>query len=1011
MRPNLRKIAALLVIPAVISGLLPASPVFASTTIAITSLNTAYFQDFDSLSNDEESNNIPEGWVFIESGTSSNGLYQISPGNLSAPDSYSFGSDGSTDRALGGIQGADLIPIFGASFTNQTGKKIDTLEIGYTGEQWRSGTTGRLDKIVFEFSTDATSLETGTWSEYESLTFFTPDTQKVGAKDGNNPTYRTALESQITGLSIENGESFWIRWRDHDARSNDDGLAVDDFSLTAIGAEEGPSISSVFPADLAVNIGLDAEITFNFSETVTLQDDWLEIVCTQSGGHGYSTTIDGQRIIVHPNVPFAYEESCSLTITAASVSDVDADDPPDGLESDFVSSFYTINAPDSPPAIVSITPQNEEDNVLLDTDINILFNEAVDLNSGWFELNCDQSGSHTVIVNSGPQDFSLNPINNFVYNETCTLTISADHVTDQDTDDPPDAMLMDQSISFTTILPPDAAPFVTSTFPTNNATEVPVDINITIDFNEPVGTRDDWFDLTCSNSGKHEGSIVIENQRILVDPNIDFSYDESCLFTILASGIYDLDTQDPPDQLENNMVIHFSTTRQPDLAPYVVNTTPADNEMNVPSNGIMYISFSEPVKLNFGWIDFTCSKSGNHAVALQGGPVNFAIGILKDLAYAEVCTITLNAGSINDEDNIDPPDQMEVNYSYSFSTQVDPSSLETPTVVFNSNTFPTDGAVVETLINSLSVQFNKEVLHDGSDDAADNAQNYRFFSIGQNRIFDTINCDETIADDVAIPIDQVSYNPVSNIATLSINNGVSLTDDIYRLIVCGEHTIRDLNGTALNDGANSYITFSVEATNPSSTHPASNHPSSGTGGKGSKPLDPKKSALFIPVTGFSPTHVTVIPNQRSDYSQMEGLWLEIPVLQIESQITGIPFENNTWDVTWLDKQTGWLHGSAYPGSFGNSVLTGHVWDAANQPGIFHDLGQLQFGDQVIIHSYGKKYTYEVRSVLIVNPEDVDAMLAHKENSWITLVTCQGYDAEKDRYEKRVLVRAEIVEVE
>ena len=41
------------------------------------------------------------------------------------------------------------------------------------------------------------------------------------------------MSFSITGLSIPNGASFWIRWKDSDiAPGSDDGLAVDNFSIT-----------------------------------------------------------------------------------------------------------------------------------------------------------------------------------------------------------------------------------------------------------------------------------------------------------------------------------------------------------------------------------------------------------------------------------------------------------------------------------------------------------------------------------------------------------------------------------------------------------------------------------------------------------------------------------------------------------------------------------------------------------------------------------------------------------
>ena len=55
-----------------------------------------------------------------------------------------------------------LIIICGGS-----GGTITSLDIAYTGEQWRNGNTAaaRDDRLDFQYSTDATSLTTGAWTE------------------------------------------------------------------------------------------------------------------------------------------------------------------------------------------------------------------------------------------------------------------------------------------------------------------------------------------------------------------------------------------------------------------------------------------------------------------------------------------------------------------------------------------------------------------------------------------------------------------------------------------------------------------------------------------------------------------------------------------------------------------------------------------------------------------------------------------------------------------------------
>jgi LPXTG-site transpeptidase (sortase) family protein len=140
------------------------------------------------------------------------------------------------------------------------------------------------------------------------------------------------------------------------------------------------------------------------------------------------------------------------------------------------------------------------------------------------------------------------------------------------------------------------------------------------------------------------------------------------------------------------------------------------------------------------------------------------------------------------------------------------------------------------------------------------------------------------------------------------------------------------------------------------------------------------------------------------------VWLEIPRLHINMPVLGIPFASNSWDVTWLSSQAGWLQGTAFPSWSGNSVLTGHVYLANGLPGPFIDLHTLAWGDQVIVHVGGERYVYEVRSDAVVSPDDA-GVFKHENYPWVTLLTCKDYQAATNTYSNRVAVRAVLVKVE
>lgn len=227
---RLGRIAVAMLAIASICGLWVAS---AAAQISLTAIGGSYTQDFNTLALTGTSSTVPAGWAFAETGTSANALYNSGTGSSTTGDTYSFGAAASAERAFGGLLSGSVVPTVGAQFVNNTNNLINSLNIDYTGEQWRLGALSRLDRLDFQYSLDATSLTTGTWVDADALDFTAPVTgPATGALDGNTAPNRTVISSSVGSLSIPNGATFWIRWSDFNPAGADDGLAVDDFSIT-----------------------------------------------------------------------------------------------------------------------------------------------------------------------------------------------------------------------------------------------------------------------------------------------------------------------------------------------------------------------------------------------------------------------------------------------------------------------------------------------------------------------------------------------------------------------------------------------------------------------------------------------------------------------------------------------------------------------------------------------------------------------------------------------------------
>ncbi len=283
-------------------------------------------------------------------------------------------------------------------------------------------------------------------------------------------------------------------------------------------------------------------------------------------------------------------------------------------------------------------------------------------------------------------------------------------------------------------------------------------------------------------------------------------------------------------------------------------------------------------------------------------------------------------------------------------------------------------------------------------------------TVGNNGNADALDVVLTDTKPAFLDIVSINVSPNKNFPvvisgnTFTINFGTVTPTDFYTVTVLtkvnslgrppggvnnASITTSSLNEPTFNDLA------SVELTIPSAPH--------GNGGGAYWSL--------LPHTGFAPGVVTSIaPEPANIYDTSSDLTIEIPALGVKTSIVGVPQSGDSWDVTWLANQVGYLDGTAFPTWSGNSVLTGHVYGANGLPGPFVNLHTLKWGDQIIIHFQGQRYIYEVRENKVISPTDMSAF-KHENQPWLTLITCKDYNASTNTYAHRVEVGAVLVKVE
>lgn len=249
--------------------------------------------------------------------------------------------------------------------------------------------------------------------------------------------------------------------------------------------------------------------------------------------------------------------------------------------------------------------------------------------------------------------------------------------------------------------PVDNPPTVASTVPTSGATGVAADANLSVQFSEAVTTNAGWFTLNCATSGTVSVSESGSGNARTLDPTPLLTPGELCTATITGTQV--LDQDGTPDAMAANY--QWSFTVAPDVAPTVAGTSPANGASAVNPTTNLSVDFSEPVTTGGGWFALNCATSGNVAVTESGSGASRILDPAPSLASGELCTASINAASVLDQDGTPTP--MAVNYQWTFTVAVD----NPPTVA---STSPANSAASVPVGANLIVNFSEPVSVSGS---------------------------------------------------------------------------------------------------------------------------------------------------------------------------------------------------------------------------------------------------------------------------------------------------------
>jgi len=258
-------------------NLLKLAPVAAALLVAMSSAHAAvnftgtYSQNFDTLATTGASNAWTNdttlfGWSLFRQPAPGTAIttYGADTGSSNSGNFYSYGSGGSSDRAIGGLGSAGTY--FGSPFStavagwiavalqNTSGAAFSDFTVGFSGEQWRNGGNTSAQTMVLQYGF-GNSFSAVTWTAPGAAFNWSSvvNTATAAAVDGNVAGLVTGVGGTVNTTWNAN-DTLWIRWTENNDSGNDHGLAIDNFSLsaTAVAAVPEPETYAMLLAGLGL---------------------------------------------------------------------------------------------------------------------------------------------------------------------------------------------------------------------------------------------------------------------------------------------------------------------------------------------------------------------------------------------------------------------------------------------------------------------------------------------------------------------------------------------------------------------------------------------------------------------------------------------------------------------------------------------------------------------------------------------------------------------------------------
>ena len=355
-------------------------------------------------------------------------------------------------------------------------------------------------------------------------------------------------------------------------------------------ADATPTLSSSTPADDATDISVSSNIVLNFSENVDVESGNITIKKTTDNSTVETIDVTGSQVTGSGSTQITVNPSSDLTGSTEYYVLIDAtafDDATSnsyaGISSTTALSFTTED--NIAPTLSSSTPADNATGVAVNANIVLTFSESVSATSGNITIKktSDDSTVEQISVTGGqvsgngaqgPQgqaggdQITINPSSDFDSSTEYYVLIDSTAFEDG-ANNAYAGISSTTALSFTSV--DNANPTLSSSSPSDDATDVEVDANIVLNFNESVDVESGYITIkkTSDNSTVEQIDVTsgqvsgTGSSQITVNPTSDF--DPAIEYYVLIDATaFDDASSNSYAGISSTTVLSFTSTSKSD---------------------------------------------------------------------------------------------------------------------------------------------------------------------------------------------------------------------------------------------------------------------------------------------------------------------------------------------------------------------------------------------------------------------------------------------------------------